>query len=255
MVIKRAFFLDIDMTIYNGREVSQEDREAIRSAREAGHKVFINTARCYSRMPKAVREVEFDGFVTALGTYIVYQGQVIHNVIMPQDLVGEVLEYAFDKGLKLVIEEATRVIYVNQNMQDTGKHTLEKGENLWEKYPDAVVYKLFIREQLSEEHKKYFRKKGELIQCGFCSELTPSGCTKATGIKYVEDYLGIPHENTVAIGDSMNDADMIRYAAVGVAMGNSEEGLKEIAEMVTKPISEAGVAHAIRVLTESIVIT
>jgi len=246
---KRAFFLDIDATIYNGREVSEEDREAIRLAREAGHKVFINTARLYGRFPKALNELEFDGYVTALGTHIVYEGQMIHQVLMPRELVTEVLEYALERNIKLAIEEAARVIYVNQIPQ-SAKHTLEKGESFWEKYPDAVVYKFYIRQLLSEEDKSYLRERGELLESGSTSEFTPRGCTKASGIQFVENYLGIPHESTVAVGDSMIDADMIRYAAVGVAMGNSEEALKEIADMVTKPIAEAGVAHAIRVLTK-----
>ena len=246
---KRAFFLDIDATIYNGRAVSEEDREAIRRAREAGHKVFINTARLYGRFPKSVNELEFDGYVTALGTHIVYEGQMIRQVLMPRELVTEVLEYALERNIKLSIEEATRVIYVNQIPQ-SAKYTLEKGESFWEKYPDAVVYKFYIRELLSEEHKKYFGERGELQGSGHTYELAPSGCTKAGGIRFMEECLGIPHESTVAVGDSMIDADMIRYASVGVAMGNSEEALKEIADMVTKPISEAGVAYAIRVLTE-----
>jgi len=60
----------------------------------------------------------------------------------------------------------------------------------------------------------------------------------------VEQFYGIPQENTVAIGDSDPDMDMVRYAGIGIAMGNSTPGLKAWADLITKPIAEHGAAYA-----------
>ena len=45
--------------------------------------------------------------------------------------------------------------------------------------------------------------------------------------------LGIKREEVIAIGDSMNDYDMIEYAGFGVAMANGIEAVKDIADYIT----------------------
>jgi len=54
--------------------------------------------------------------------------------------------------------------------------------------------------------------------------------------------------DTIAFGDGPNDLDMIAYAGVGVAMGNAREELKKIADFVTKPVNEGGIAYAMQKL-------
>jgi len=58
-------------------------------------------------------------------------------------------------------------------------------------------------------------------------------------------YAGIAQEDTIAFGDGPNDFDMLEYAAVGIAMGNAVEGLKSMADFVTKGIDEDGIAYAL----------
>jgi len=70
------------------------------------------------------------------------------------------------------------------------------------------------------------------------------GDNKAEGIRLVEEYYGIPHENTVAIGDTLPDLDMISYAGIGVAMGSGTDELKEKTEYITKSLEDDGVPYA-----------
>lgn len=73
-------------------------------------------------------------------------------------------------------------------------------------------------------------------------ELNPIGLNKAIGLEKVADYFQIPRERTIAFGDSNNDYEMIQYAGIGVAMGNSLEELKLLADEVTCENEEDGVA-------------
>ena len=75
--------------------------------------------------------------------------------------------------------------------------------------------------------------------------MIPAGFSKATAIRDICDHFGIDRANTYAFGDSMNDLDMIRYAAHGVAMGNADPRLKEAADYVTKDLSDHGIYHAL----------
>jgi len=70
--------------------------------------------------------------------------------------------------------------------------------------------------------------------------------SKSRALAMVADRLGIARAEVCAIGDNLNDQDMVSWAGFGVAMGNAPEALKAIARYVTGPIGEAGVARVIQ---------
>jgi Cof subfamily protein (haloacid dehalogenase superfamily) len=69
--------------------------------------------------------------------------------------------------------------------------------------------------------------------------------SKSRALAMVADRLGIAQAEVCAIGDNLNDEDMVRWAGFGVAMGNAPEALKAVAKYVTARIGEAGVARVI----------
>jgi len=69
--------------------------------------------------------------------------------------------------------------------------------------------------------------------------------SKARALAMVADRLGIDQAEVCAIGDNLNDEDMVRWAGFGVAMGNAPAALKKLAKYVTGSIDEAGVAQVI----------
>ncbi len=70
--------------------------------------------------------------------------------------------------------------------------------------------------------------------------------TKASGIEHLAAMFDIEREQIVAVGDNVNDLEMIEYAGLGVAMGNAAQPVKERADLITKSNDEHGVAHLIR---------
>jgi HAD superfamily hydrolase (TIGR01484 family) len=79
----------------------------------------------------------------------------------------------------------------------------------------------------------------------FNIECNPKGINKASGLLEICKLLGIKMSEVVAIGDSLNDVAMIRAAGLGVAMGNAQEEVKKIADLVTAENVEDGVAKVI----------
>jgi Cof subfamily protein (haloacid dehalogenase superfamily) len=67
------------------------------------------------------------------------------------------------------------------------------------------------------------------------------GVTKATGLQTLCDRLGIRADEVLAIGDSMNDAEMLQWAGYSVAMGHARESIKALADYVTGPVPGQGV--------------
>lgn len=76
-------------------------------------------------------------------------------------------------------------------------------------------------------------------------EILNKTANKGTGVAVLAEKLGIKREEIICIGDSGNDIHMIKYAGLGVAMGNAFPEIKEIADYITLTNEENGVAHVI----------
>lgn len=72
------------------------------------------------------------------------------------------------------------------------------------------------------------------------------GVTKGNAIKNLAQSLGVKQEEIIAIGDNENDISMIKYAGLGVAMGNAEEKVKEVSNFITDTNDNHGVAKVIQ---------
>jgi len=74
----------------------------------------------------------------------------------------------------------------------------------------------------------------------------PPACGKGEALAFVTNRLGIDRDTVMAVGDSMNDESMIRWAGWGVAMRNGDERIKAIASLVTARTNEEdGVAELV----------
>ncbi len=77
-------------------------------------------------------------------------------------------------------------------------------------------------------------------------EASPSGITKGSGLERLCEYLGVPIESTVAVGDAPNDIDVLKTAGFSVAMGNAYDEVKEICDVVVSDNDHNGVLEAIQ---------
>ena len=75
-------------------------------------------------------------------------------------------------------------------------------------------------------------------------EIVPTGVNKAAGLARVAEILGIPREETIAIGDGENDISMLRWAGLGIAMANAPENVKAAADVIAPACDEDGAAWA-----------
>ncbi|MFN9175101.1 MAG: Cof-type HAD-IIB family hydrolase [Synechocystis sp.] len=77
-------------------------------------------------------------------------------------------------------------------------------------------------------------------------EITHPYANKGLAIQHLtEEVLGLKAENVLAIGDNFNDREMIKYAGIGVAMGNAPDPIKAIADWVTDDVEVDGVKLAL----------
>ena len=76
-------------------------------------------------------------------------------------------------------------------------------------------------------------------------EIVPAHAGKARALCVLAKLCGVEQEQVMAIGDGRNDEEMLLWAGLGVAMGNGDETLREMADFVTDTNENAGVAQAI----------
>jgi len=73
-------------------------------------------------------------------------------------------------------------------------------------------------------------------------DLAPLGVSKASGLAGVCERLGISAADVLAVGDGLNDIEMLEWAGRGVAMGHAPDRLKAVADAVTGTVAQDGLA-------------
>lgn len=76
-------------------------------------------------------------------------------------------------------------------------------------------------------------------------DLSPGHVSKATGVRALADGWGIPREACVAVGDYLNDIELVKWAGRGIAMGHAPEGLRAVADEVAGSIDEEGLVEVL----------
>ena len=86
----------------------------------------------------------------------------------------------------------------------------------------------------------------------YYTEITNTNVDKWQAIKDLIEKLQIKKEEVIAIGDNINDAEMVKNAGLGIMMQNSTPYIKEMADVVVSDNDNDGVAEAIEkyILTE-----
>lgn len=97
---------------------------------------------------------------------------------------------------------------------------------------------------LINKHGKY---KDTIIQKEYeYLDITPSNTSKGNALNFLRKYLNLSTEEVMAIGDNINDTDMLQNAGIGVAVANASEPLKQIASYVTNSsVEDGGFAEAV----------
>lgn len=80
----------------------------------------------------------------------------------------------------------------------------------------------------------------------FSIEIVAAGCSKATGVARLIEYLHIEKGQVMALGDHTNDIEVLQMVGLGVAVANAVPELKEVADYVTTEERAEGVISAVR---------
>ena len=181
-----AFFLDIDGTLLSKNGVGDENKSMIKYARENGHLVFLNTGRSLGDIPYKDNEIEFDGIISEMGCYILYNGEKILRVDIHHKEIAQLFDYFTKTNREFVIQNDIKDL---SNMQNEYCIVVETPDELIEKYSEYTMSKVFIPHILSVEEQRYLSEKYNFVQHKTYAEFCKKAYSKKTGIKKILEML------------------------------------------------------------------
>ncbi|MFD1887867.1 Cof-type HAD-IIB family hydrolase [Paenibacillus wenxiniae] len=267
---RKIVFIDIDGTLVNDDgSVPQSAQLACQQARANGHLLFLCTGRSKAEIYDSIWEIGFDGLIGAGGGYVELGEHVLyHKKVQAQD-VRHMVDFFNEHGVHFYLEansalyassglrfQLERLIYGDVENDPVAKQRMEHSPHPFIEgltYDEADLYKddvnkvCFLESKLPfEVIQQEFQGKFEVIQCTVpifgkdSGELMIPGIHKAIAIADVLEHLKASQADTLAIGDGMNDAEMLQYCAIGIAMGNAKPGLQAIADDITDTVEQDG---------------
>lgn len=254
---------DIDGTLvpHLTNSFSEETNLMFKKLKENNFIISLATGRDWISISELYKNEHIDYFIGANGSFI-YDLKNNKNIFNSSINWNEFEQYKKDildhneESIKSIILSEPRSVFVKEIIKDRKKpwfwdafkSKFSKYEDAWEKLDKNNFHLLTIEHKyqsdLMNKSKEYFDSKNFKINVqafwpkGFF--VANKGVTKSHSIQKLCKYLSIDMNEVIAFGDGENDLEMIRDVGLGIAMGNSVDKLKEIADDVTQNVEENG---------------
>lgn len=251
--------IDLDGTLFNSKsKISRENKKAISACRDMGIKVVITSAKPSLIVSKLAKMLNLTTpQISYSGALIIenYSKTIFELKIQPE-VIKEAIKYCneWQKGLVLGADDG--LLYYDHEhpflkiVTGTGDKIVKTADLM---SPDILEKTIMLSISGYEEDgfedylKSKIKSKSVKIVRGspFAILILNSSADKFFAVRKIMDMYGIKKNELMAIGDSNNDIEIIKFAAIGVAMGNSVEELKKAADYVVPDNDSSGVAFAI----------
>jgi len=265
----KLLVIDIDGTLLNPqRHITPRTRTAIQAAQAADVIVTLATGRGYSNSFQIANELGLAiPVITYDGALILHHPDrtIIHTHTLAADIAQQAAEILVEHRIQPIIHRMNGA-----------------GEEIWTGHAEfdnpelAGYFAIFPHAQrmdhatlcinqpdplrvvgfASQEALSRLATSMDVLDCAWhtiergnydCSEIAimDKACSKASSVATLAQHLNIPLSEVMAIGDNINDLEMLQEVGWGVAMGQASDLIKEAAHAVTASNAEDGVAQAI----------
>jgi Cof subfamily protein (haloacid dehalogenase superfamily) len=280
MTSPRIAFLDVDGTIIDSGEViAPSTIEAVRMARANGHLVYLSTGRASVEIFPKIRDIGFDGAVSAGGGFAEIGDDLVISRTMPEDAVARMVGFYEESGYDFYLQSFDELFpspgvrrrfatYLQDDQERRGE-TRTDLESVTDddEHPalrafsdvrplsySGIAKSVFLAGDLTAFDRvsqalggEFHVITGTIPHMGRGSgEVTLDGVNKGTTILMLLELLGLDAASAIGIGDSTNDIEMLQLCGVGIAMGNATDAVKAHADEVTTSVLDDGVWNAFR---------
>lgn len=263
--------LDMDGTLLTtDKKVSKNTEAAIKAAEKKGVKIVLASGRPLDGLNRYLEELDLikgEDYVLSFNGGLVQntRGKIVSKVCLKGNDLKNIYEiskklnvniHAFSAKDGLITPKTSQ--YTEYEATMNGIDITIKDFNEVDDNEDIIKVMMIdpqeildpaIKELPSEIYEKYSVFKS----APYFLEFTHKEVDKGLGLKKLGEYLGIKQEEIIACGDAGNDLSMVKYAGLGVAMGNATEEIKQAANFITDSNDEDGIVKVIEkfILSES----
>ncbi|MUG94730.1 Cof-type HAD-IIB family hydrolase [Scytonema sp. UIC 10036] len=263
----RLLVLDVDGTIAGkSNTISERVKQAIFAVQARGIQVAIATGRMYRSALRFHQEICSDL------PLIAYQGAWIQDPVtqhlhshlpVSEHTALKLLDYFEQPELRQLLSVHFYIddqLYVREVTEETKLYAQRSGITpiavgdlrLFCHHKPTKVLALCddksVIEQLLGNLRRQYTPAELYLTTSVATffEATHPLANKGLGVRYLaEELLGLQRANVMSVGDNFNDAEMLEYAGIGIAMGNAPAGVQRLAQWVAPDVEEDGVAVAI----------
>lgn len=259
---------DIDGTLVkDDKSISENTKKTILNWIASGNPFAIATGRMHGAGRIITQKLDYDGFLISCNGAVVKHlqtGAVIQAIEIPKQAIFQVVAICkkHDAYFHLYNSEsifaekrehlALKYAQGMDALPPSYRFKVEFLDDVTHIIADTPIYKIGLYSEIPEVFKRVMDEINALGTLETCKSLETSfdcmakGVSKATGIQALCDHFGLSREHVIAFGDNENDADMIRYSGIGVAMENATDALKKEADYVTLSNEEDGIVFALK---------
>lgn len=263
----KILILDLDGTLVNSqKKITDETKAALIEYQEKGGTVILASGRpVYGIIPLAdeLKLHKYGGYIIAFngGTIIECSSmKSIWEKWMPGKSITFLYKFAMEHEIGIVTYEDENIItetpeneYVLEE-QKINKMTIKKVDSFCDyvKFPVTKCLMVGDGDILENIETKLKEEVGQMLSicrsAPYFLEIMPLNITKDGALSWLSKCLKVDRTCMAACGDGYNDQSMLEYAGLGVAMGNAQECVKEIAQIVAPDNDHEGVAWVVHKL-------
>ena len=253
-----VIFSDLDGTLLNdNKEVSKENKKAIKSFIENGGQFSIATGRAIDSVSKYIEDVKTDLPIITYNGGMLYdynKKKIISEKILDKDKKALAYKIADDYeniGVEIYVGKDVYVLKDNgmSDRQATRLLNLKYDipENIsslnWNKITTVGKIKL-MDEVESEFYDKY---KTKPIRSGECFvEIVPDNSSKGHALNQIIKIYNLNKKKFICVGDNMNDLELLMEAGISFCPENASNELKKYAKHITVNNNEHIIPHIIK---------
>ena len=279
--------IDIDGTLINSYgEITNENKNAVKKANEAGINVILASGRNYATIQSFSNDLNLNKYAicgNGSSIYDIKNNKVIYEKTLSKEKVLDIIKICEENSIYYNIYTEKEILakslnynvlyYYKENLdkeeknkthikivEDLYKYLEERNEKIIKiticdnnkSIFNSILKKLKTIDdievlEVSHMSRKIIRQGTEEVPIEyFYTEISAKNVDKWYAIQMLAEKLNIKKEEIVAIGDNVNDEKMIKEAGLGIAMGQSSPKITKISNYITNNNNEEGVANALK---------
>lgn len=251
----KAVFFDVDGTLisHTQKAVPESTKTALEALEKKGIRRVIATGRHMLELQMLpVNSISFDGYITLNGQLCLdAKGEILSGTPITGQDKDTILRVFREKSIPVVLVEKDRLYinFINEYVVSAQEAISTPLPTVGEYTGNEIYLAVAYLEKEREKDLPMLLKNCKATRWNdYGMDIFCASGGKTAGIREYLDTNHILLEQTMAFGDGENDMDMLKFVHIGVAMGNSEDAVKDCADYVTASVDDDGIFKALKEL-------